>query len=71
MSVRQVIVCGGFDDIRSRDIRFFEEVGAYGDLYVCIGNDACITRAVISSGDGRLDADCDFRRSSKPAIRLR
>ena len=29
-SVKQVVVSGGFDDIRSRDLRFFEEAAKLG-----------------------------------------
>ena len=69
-------------------MRFFEEVSAYGDLYVVVGHDAnirllkgeghplrsqderrygvgsikSVKRALISSGDGWLDADPEIRR---------
>ena len=41
-SAREVIVCGGFDDIRSRDLRFLEEAGRLGELTVLLWNDQAI-----------------------------
>lgn len=41
-STRQVIVCGGFDDIRSRDLRLLEEAGRLGELTVLLWNDQAI-----------------------------
>lgn len=40
----QVIVSGGFDDIRSRQLRFIEEAGRFGDLTVLLWSDDTITR---------------------------
>lgn len=41
-STRPVIVCGGFDDIRSRDLRFLEEADRLGELTVLLWNDQAI-----------------------------
>jgi cytidyltransferase-like protein len=90
---RRVIVTGCFDWFHSGHVRFFEEVGAYGDLYVIVGHDANIRllkgaghpllpqderryvagsikyvqQALISSGDGWLDADPEIQKL-KPNI---
>ncbi|MCX6360349.1 MAG: adenylyltransferase/cytidyltransferase family protein [Armatimonadetes bacterium] len=40
--VRRAVVTGCFDWIHTGHVRFFEEAAAYGDLYVCLGNDANI-----------------------------
>ena len=37
---KKVMVTGCFDWFHSGHVRFFEEVSAYGDLYVVVGNDA-------------------------------
>ncbi len=84
---RKVVVTGCYDWFHSGHVRFFEEVSAYGDLYVVVGHDANIRllkgegrplfpqeerryvvgsirfvkRALISSGDGWLDADPEIR----------
>jgi cytidyltransferase-like protein len=39
---KQVIVSGGFDDIRSRDLRFLEEAARLGNLTVLLWNDQAI-----------------------------
>jgi cytidyltransferase-like protein len=39
---RKVIVTGCYDWFHSGHVRFFEEVSAYGDLYVIVGHDANI-----------------------------
>jgi cytidyltransferase-like protein len=39
---KKVVVTGCFDWFHSGHIRFFEEVSAYGDLYVLVGHDANI-----------------------------
>jgi cytidyltransferase-like protein len=39
---KRVIVTGCFDWVHSGHVRFFEEVSAYGDLYVVLGHDANI-----------------------------
>jgi cytidyltransferase-like protein len=85
---KKVIVTGCYDWFHSGHVRFFEEVSAYGDLYVIVGHDANIrllkgegrplfpqeerryvvgsirfvTRALISSGNGWLDADPEIQR---------
>jgi cytidyltransferase-like protein len=41
---RQVIVCGGFDDIRSRDLRFLEEAAKLGALTVLLWPDAALEK---------------------------
>lgn len=43
MSARQpVIVCGGFDDIRSRHLRFLEEAAKLGELHVVLWSDEMV-----------------------------
>ena len=84
---KKVVVTGSYDWFHSGHVRFFEEVSAYGDLYVVVGHDANIRllkgeghpllsqderrylvgsikyvkQALISSGDGWLDADPEIR----------
>jgi cytidyltransferase-like protein len=38
----KIVVTGSFDWLHSGHVRFFEEVSAYGDLYVIVGHDANI-----------------------------
>jgi len=90
---KKVVVTGAYDWFHSGHVRFLEEVGAYGNLYVVVGHDANIrllkgnghplfpqaerryvvgsvkfvTQALISSGDGWLDADPEIR-TIKPDI---
>jgi cytidyltransferase-like protein len=85
---KKVVVTGCYDWFHSGHVRFFEEVSAYGDLYVILGNDANlrllkgaghplihqderryvvgtvrhVRQALISSGEGWLDADPEIRR---------
>jgi cytidyltransferase-like protein len=85
---KRVIVTGCFDWVHSGHVRFFEEVSAYGDLYVILGHDAnlrllkgpghphwpqaerryvvsairYVTQALISSGEGWLDAEPEIER---------
>jgi cytidyltransferase-like protein len=84
---KKVVVTGSYDWFHSGHARFFEEVSAYGDLYVIISHDANIRllkgpdhplipqgerryvvgsikhvkQALISSGDGWLDADPEIQ----------
>jgi cytidyltransferase-like protein len=39
---KKVVVTGSYDWFHSGHVRFFEEVSAYGDLYVIVGHDANI-----------------------------
>jgi cytidyltransferase-like protein len=90
---KKVVVTGSYDWFHSGHVRFFEEVSAYGDLYVVVGHDANIRllkgpghpllpqgerryvvgsikyvkQALISSGDGWMDADPEIQRL-KPDI---
>jgi cytidyltransferase-like protein len=90
---KKAVVTGCFDWLHSGHVRFFEEVSAWGDLYVIVGHDANIrllkgaghpllpqderrylvgsiryvTQALISSGEGWLDADPEIQRL-KPDI---
>jgi cytidyltransferase-like protein len=85
---KKAIVTGCYDWFHSGHVRFFEEVSALGELYVCVGHDANIRflkgeghpmfpaeerrymvqsirfvhRALISSGDGWLDAEPEIER---------
>ena len=89
----KVVVTGCYDWFHTGHVRFCEEVSAYGDLYVVVGNDRAIgqlkgaghpligeaerryvvgavrfvTQALISSGEGWLDADREIR-ALKPDI---
>ncbi len=40
---KKVVVTGCYDWLHSGHVRFFEEVSAFGDLYVVVGHDANIT----------------------------
>jgi len=42
---KRVIVCGGFDDIRSSDVRFLQEAASFGQLYVLLWNDQSLHAA--------------------------
>ena len=90
---KKVVVTGCYDWFHSGHARFFEEVSAYGDLYVIVGHDANIRllkggghpllpqgerryvvgsikyvkQALISSGEGWLDADPEIQKL-KPDI---
>ena len=90
---KKVVVTGCYDFFHTGHIRFFEEVSAFGDLYVIVGHDANIrllkgdghpllpdrerrylagsirhvTEALISSGNGWLDAEPEIQRL-KPDI---
>jgi cytidyltransferase-like protein len=85
---KKVVVTGCYDWFHSGHVRFFEEVSAYGDLYVIVGHDANIRllkgeghpllphnerryvagsirfvkQALVSTGEGWLDADPEIRR---------
>ena len=39
---RRVFVSGTFDLLHSGHVAFLTEAAAYGDLYVCVGNDDCV-----------------------------
>ncbi len=39
---KQVVVCGGFDDLRSRQLRFLEEAAKLGELTVLLSTDETI-----------------------------
>jgi cytidyltransferase-like protein len=41
---KQVIVSGGFDDIKSRDLRFLEEASKLGELTVLLWSDAALEK---------------------------
>jgi cytidyltransferase-like protein len=43
---KQVVVSGGFDDIKSRDLRFLEEAAKLGTLTVLLWPDAAIQQAI-------------------------
>jgi cytidyltransferase-like protein len=85
---KKVIATGCYDWFHSGHVRFAEEAGAHGDLYVIVGHDANIRllkgeghplfsqeerryvvgsikfvkQALISSGEGWLDADPEIKR---------
>jgi glycerol-3-phosphate cytidylyltransferase-like family protein len=41
---KQIIVSGGFDDIKSRDLRFLEEAARLGELSVLLWPDATLQK---------------------------
>jgi glycerol-3-phosphate cytidylyltransferase-like family protein len=43
-SPRQVVVSGGFDDIKSRDLRFLEEAAKLGEVSVLLWPDETLQR---------------------------
>lgn len=40
----QVMVCGGFDDLRAHDVRFLQEAARLGPLHVLLWSDALVER---------------------------
>ncbi len=42
---RTAVVCGGFDDIRSPDVRFLQEAARFGPLHVLLWNDESLRSA--------------------------
>ena len=40
--MRKVFVTGGFDDLRSRQVRFLEEASRYGELHALVWTDEAI-----------------------------
>jgi cytidyltransferase-like protein len=63
---KKVIVTGCYDWLHSGHVRFFEEVSAYGDLYVIVGHDANIR---LLKGEGHPLLPQDQRRYMAEAIR--
>lgn len=42
---KRIVVCGGFDDIHSLDVRFLQEAASFGLLYVLLWNDESLRAA--------------------------
>ncbi len=63
---KKVIVTGCYDWFHSGHVRFFEEVSAYGDLYVIVGHDANIR---LLKGPGHPLLPQEERRYMAGAIR--
>ena len=42
---KRVVVCGGFDDIRSSDVRLLQEAARFGQLYVLLHDDKSLRSA--------------------------
>ena len=63
---KKVVVTGSYDWFHSGHVRFFEEVGAYGDLYVIVGHDANIR---LLKGEGHPLLAQDERRYMVGSIR--
>jgi cytidyltransferase-like protein len=40
--MEEIVVCGSFDDIKSRDVRFLEEAAKFGLVQVCLWSDAVV-----------------------------
>ena len=43
---RSVVVCGGFDDLQSRHLRFLEEAANVGELTVLLWPDEALQRRI-------------------------
>jgi cytidyltransferase-like protein len=63
---KKVVVTGCYDWFHSGHVRFFEEVSAYGELYVVVGNDANIR---FLKGEGHPLVPQDERRYVVGCIR--
>jgi len=63
---KRVVVTGCYDWLHSGHVRFFEEVSAYGDLYVIVGHDANIR---LLKGAGHPLVPQDERRYMASSIR--
>ena len=63
---KKVVVTGSYDWLHSGHVRFFEEVSAYGDLYVVVGHDANIR---LLKGEGHPLLPQDERRYMVGSIR--
>ena len=64
---KKVVVTGCFDWLHSGHVRFFEEVSAYGDLYVIVGHDANIR---LLKGEGHPLQPQEERRYMAGSIRF-
>ena len=64
---KKVVVTGCYDWLHSGHVRFFEEVSAYGDLYVIVGHDANIR---LLKGEGHPLLSQEERRYLVGAIRF-
>jgi cytidyltransferase-like protein len=64
---RKVIVTGCYDWFHSGHVRFFEEVSALGELYVCVGHDANIR---FLKGEGHPMFPAEQRRYMVQSIRF-
>jgi cytidyltransferase-like protein len=63
---KKVLVTGCYDWLHSGHVRFFEEVGTFGDLYVVVGHDANIR---LLKGTGHPLLSQDERRYVVGAVR--
>jgi cytidyltransferase-like protein len=64
---KKVVVTGSYDWFHSGHVRFFEEVSAYGDLYVVVGHDANIR---LLKGEGHPLLPQNERRYLVASIRF-
>lgn len=64
---KKVIVTGCFDFFHTGHIRFFEEAGEYGDLYVALGNDKNLE---LLKGPGHPMFSQDYRKYVAGSIRF-
>ena len=64
---RKVVVTGCFDWLHSGHVRFFEEVSAYGKLYVVVGHDANVR---LLKGEGHPKFPQEERRYVAQAVRF-
>ena len=64
---KKVVVTGCYDWLHSGHVRFFEEVWAYGDLYVIVGHDANIR---LLKGEGHPLLPQEERRYLAGSIRF-
>ena len=64
---KKIIVTGCYDFFHTGHVRFFEEVAAYGELYVCVGNDANLEHL---KGKGHPQFPQEERRYAVGAVRF-
>ena len=64
---KKVVVTGCYDWFHTGHVRFFEEVSDYGELYVCVGNDANLLHL---KGPGHPHFPQDERRYIVGSVRF-
>jgi cytidyltransferase-like protein len=64
---KKIVATGCYDWLHSGHVRFTEEASAYGDLYVCLGNDANVR---LLKGDGHPLLTQEERRYALSSIKF-